>query len=622
MIRSFAFKFSPGCFLAMFLSLPGYFYADGQPSGGPYGPLDQTYEVPRTEGKIIYTAPEGNAGQPGDKPEQPTTVEHALATAITGDAVILRGGLYRTGDLAFNQGITIQPYGNEQPVFKGTLVAAEWTKISGNLWKTPWKSFFRGFPDSWWNPDRFGMKTPLHIFNNDMVFIDGRLLHSAGWEGEVDENSFYIDYKKGFVYIGTDPADHLIEITAHNRGLYRVTREVNGKVNDHKGVILRGITFTQYAYCAFEISGFTPNGPADPSTFGKDVVGSVIEHCTFSFCGRVGAHLKGDNLVLRHCKVDDTSTEGIFLMSSSDCLLEKNMFSRNNIEDIAGYYPAAVKIFNQTHRVTCRDNLVYDLPLSNGIWYDVGNVDGRFINNWVTGVGTNHGKMGDNNTMWPNYNGFFFEISKGAVCAGNVFENCDQGIFILNSSNAEIYNNTFVNSTACIGRDTRSAVGDHFGWHPGTGPDIADREGHVFVNNLLTGNDKFAKPLMVVYQHPDLCGKLFESQLKEFDYNQFVRDADSGYSTLMTWSPVTAGQCQMTVGNLSEMHLATQSASLHCLIYETHYPPLFRCAELGHFQLNKAFKGANQAAALPVHIRSSLQLPDKYKPFTGAFPTD
>ena len=32
-----------------------------------------------------------------------------------------------------------------------------------------------------------------------MVFVDGKILKSAGWEGDVDENSFYIDYKNGFV---------------------------------------------------------------------------------------------------------------------------------------------------------------------------------------------------------------------------------------------------------------------------------------------------------------------------------------------------------------------------------------------------------------------------------------
>ena len=43
------------------------------------------------------------------------------------------------------------------------------------------------------------MYTPLHKFNNDMVFIDGKFLQSAGWEGEVDENSFFINYSTGEV---------------------------------------------------------------------------------------------------------------------------------------------------------------------------------------------------------------------------------------------------------------------------------------------------------------------------------------------------------------------------------------------------------------------------------------
>ena len=74
------------------------------------------------------------------------------------------------------------------------------------------------------------------------------------------------------------------------------------------------------------------------------------------------------------------------MIGSSDVLLERNIFRRNNVEQLTGYYPAAVKIFNQSRRVTCRDNLVIDNPNSNGIWYDVGNVDGVFVNNWVEGA--------------------------------------------------------------------------------------------------------------------------------------------------------------------------------------------------------------------------------------------
>ena len=177
-------------------------------------------------------------------------------------------------------------------------------------------------------------------------------------------------------------------------------------------------------------------------------------------------------------------------------MLERNIFTRNNIEQITGYYPAAVKIFNQCYRVTCRDNLITGLPFSNGIWYDVGNVDGVFINNWVEGVGDINRKISNLQT-WPSESGFFFEISKGAICAGNVFVNCELGVHILNSCDVRMYQNTFVNSTACVSRSERSAVGDHFGWHPATGPGVDERDGHVFVNNLMTGDDGFNRPLLV-----------------------------------------------------------------------------------------------------------------------------
>jgi parallel beta-helix repeat protein len=607
-------------YIAIILVVSGILFANAQPSGGPYGPINQTYNPPKTTGKVYYVAPDGKSDSPGEQLSQPTTIESVISKVVTGDALVLRGGIYRTGDLEFNQGITIQPYANEQPIFKGTLEAKEWKNINRGLWKTTWTHFFQSKPDDWWTRDRFGKSTPLHIFNNDMVFVDGKILNSAGWEGEVDENSFYIDYKNGFVYIGTDPTDHLVEITAHNYGLHRVIKDVHGKSNDHKGVIMRGITLTQYAYSAFEIDGYEPQELADPSTFGKDVVNSVIEHCTFSYCGRVGAYLRGDNLVLRHCNVHHTTTEGIYIFSSSDCLLEKNMFSQNNIENIDGYYPAAVKIFDQTYRITVKDNLIFDLPISNGVWYDVGNVDGRFINNWVVGVGTNHGKMGDTTIMWPNYSGFFFEISKGAICAGNVFEDCDQSIFVLNSSNVEIYQNTFVNSTVCIRRDKRSAQGDHFGWHPSTGPDVDQRFGHVFVNNLLAGDINFNRPLMMVGQHPDLCQKLDKSPLKKYDYNVFVKDANSGFQTLVNWGPFPNAECELDIESLDDLKKVFEGSSVNSKVFESYNMPLFKSLKLGNYQLDPAFPGANAAIALPANVQTLLGLPAKYKPYIGAYP--
>ncbi|MFA7486336.1 MAG: right-handed parallel beta-helix repeat-containing protein, partial [Phycisphaerae bacterium] len=447
-------------------------------------------------------------------------------------------------------------------------------------------------------------------------FVDGRFLQSAGWEGEVDENSYFIDYEAQMVYISIDPAGKLIEITAYDNALTRTIQDCHDKQSDGKGFTMRGITFTQYAFRALEIEGKDPEGLSDEADHGKDVIGTTIEHCTITFCSRVAAYLRGDNLILRHCLVSDTSTEGIFILSSNDVLLERNIFRRNNIEDITGYYPAAVKIFNQCYRVVCNDNLVIDHPNSNGIWYDVGNVDGVFVNNILVNIGETS-RMFNNERFWPSNNGFFFEISKGAICAGNVFVNCDQGIFVLNSNDVHIYNNTLVNSTVCIGRTTRSAEGDHFGWHPSTGPDVDKRDGHIFINNLLTGDENYHRPLLALWQMPVLCERLNKPQVQEFDYNVYVRRSKTS-EPLIYWSPVRNGRCQegyQSLTDLRQLHPEFEANSLYLLGYNG---PLFKSIELGDYRLLQSSEAIKSSKQLPDKVLKHLG-PENDKPFVGAY---
>jgi hypothetical protein len=602
--------FSIGLVIACIIlcSLP----AAAQPSGGPYGPIKQTYELPKITGRIYYVAPDGRVEASGKTLEEPTTIESAIERVVTGDAIVMRGGVYRTGGLKFNQQITIQPYKDEQPVLKGTFVADKWQSAGEGLWKTSWNHLFPERPADWWR----GRGTPLHRFNNDMVFVDGRFLQSAGREGEVDENSFYINYDAKEVYIGVDPKDKLVEITAFDSAIVRTTGKCHGRKSDGKGPTIRGVTFTQYAFRAIEIEGKYPEGPDPESQHGKDVVGSTFESCTISFCSRVAGYFKGDNMTFRHCLISDTSTEGLYIIASSDVLLEKNLFRRNNIEDIEGYFPAAVKIFNQCYRVTCRDNKVTDLANSNGIWYDVGNVDGVFVDNWVEDVGRTTGYF-NYRRFWPSQNGFFFEISKGAICAGNVFVNCDHGIYIINSCDVEMYQNTLVNSTVCIARTPRSAVGDHFGWHPATGPDVDKRDGHVFVNNLLTGDENFDRPLLAFSQTASLCGQLNQPQVKRMDYNVYVRRAKTE-KPLTLWSPAQDRDCQTALGSPADLHKLRPEFSANSKYFAEYSGPLFKNVESGDYRLPEAFAGAGTATEIPSEVSKLLGLkPDER--FVGAY---
>jgi parallel beta-helix repeat protein len=575
-----------------------------QPSGGPYGPLARTYEVPKDAVHVYYVAPDGKPDAQGSALTEPTTIESAIARVVTGDAIILRGGTYRTGGLAFNQSITIQPYRDEVPVLKGTQVATEWEALRDGVWRTPWKRLFPQKPADWWRRNREGMRTPLHRFNNDMVFIDGEFLQSAGWEGGLDARSYSIDYDGGFVHIAVDPKDHVVEITAHDSAFVRTIKPVHGKQPDRKGPTLRGVTLTQYAYRALEVEGVEPEGPADPATFGKDVVGTTLENVSITYCSRVAAYLRGDGLVIRNSLVSDTSTEGIYIIGSADVLLEHNIFRRNNIERITGYYPSAVKIFNQSYRVTCRDNLVIEQPYSNGIWYDVGNVDGVFVNNWVENA----------------IDGFFFEISKGAIAAGNVFVNCDKGIRILNSSNVRLYQNTLINTVASFERTPRSAVGDHFGWHPATGPGVEARQGHVFVGNLLVADEWFRKPLLSVEQTEALCGRLTKPQLSELDRNAYVRRGDVASRPLITWSPVPGETCGVALGSpaaLNAIHAGFESRSRSMNGY---FGALFKSPELDNYELVASFSATATGDPVPADVRKMAGWAPDSGRLPGAYP--
>jgi parallel beta-helix repeat protein len=613
------YKFFSGGFV-LFCMIFVSFSLEAKPSGGPYGPIRQKYDLPEVKGKIYYVAPDGKAENTGETLARPTTLEKAIEKVVTGDAIVLRGGTYRTGELILNQGITMQPYLDEKPVLKGTYVANQWQDLWGGLWKTSWTRLFPSKPDDWWWRDWAGRTTPLHRFNNDMVFVDGKFLQSAGWIDEVDENSYFIDYDTKEVYIGTDPKDRLVEITAFDGAIYRTTGDCHGKTSDRKGPVIRGITFTQYAKDGIFVEGIFPEGLSDESNHGKEVIGTTLEHCEISNCSRVAARLRGDSLVLRHCKISNTSTEGIYIEASNDVLLEKNIFTKNNIERITGYYPSAVKIFNQSYRVTCRDNLVIDLPYSNGIWYDVGNVDGVFVDNWVQDVGIRNREF-SREQFWPSDNGFFFEISKGAICAGNVFVNCDQGIFVLNSSDVQMYNNTLVNSTVTIGRTPRSPETDPvFGWHSSTGPGVEKRDGHVFVNNLLAGDEKYGRPFFVTFQTPSLCKKLSKPQFSKLDNNVYVRTPGAKSGTLMLWSPAKNKECQMELESLEGLRKLHPNFSAKSLYLSDYDGPLFKGWEVGNWELSEGFPGIKLAAKLSPEIMKLLGISEEDAPFVGAFP--
>ena len=556
------------------------------PPAGPYGPIHHHYDVPADAAHVIYVAPNGDASAAGDAADRPTTLGMAIERATTGDAIIMRGGVYRTGSFEFNQGFTVQPYEDEIPILDGTRIATDWQPVRGGLWRTKWDTLFPAPPADWWQRDREVARTPLHRFNNDMVFVDGKMLQSAGWAGEVTRDTYWIDYDDGYVYVAVNPEYHLIEITAHDVALLRTFRPIRGAQSDGRGITVRGLTIQKYAFRGIEIEGRDPNGPADEADYGHDAVGTTFEDCTLRHFSRVAGYFRGNNLVIRRCLVSDTSTEGIFVLASNDALLEQNIITRNNTEGITGYYTTAVKIFNQCNRAVVRENLITDHPQpSSGVWYDVGNTDGVFVNNRVERTD----------------NGFFFEISKGAICAGNVFVDCETGVKVLNSRDVRIVANTFVNSRIHISRDGRSAEGDHFGWHPQTGPDVDERTGHVIASNLMVADEIYREPLVRFGQSPLVRDRAGGPQVAEMNHNAYIRRTARDERPLVVWAPAddaSGDHAYNTLGAFrDERGYETDGQA-----WFSYYGPLFRNRHASQYEPLAVAPAASLDAPIPSDI--------------------
>ena len=151
------------------------------------------------------------------------------------------------------------------------------------------------------------------------------------------------------------------------------------------------------------------------------------------------------------------------------------------------------------------------------------------------------------------------------------------------------YNNTFVNTVASFERTERSAVADHFGWHPATGPDVDKREGHIFVGNLLVADETFGKELLRFEQSKALCGKLTRPQPSQVDGNVYLRRHASGSQRLIVWGPTQGENCQAEYPTLDAFKQANAAYEQHGTYVADAGGAIFRSAELKNFEPTRAY---------------------------------
>ncbi|MEO0452921.1 MAG: NosD domain-containing protein [Verrucomicrobiota bacterium] len=428
---------------------------------GPFGPQDKTYVAPVG---AIFVAPDGKDSNTGDSIAEPTTIEWAIANAKTGDTIVMRGGLYRTGQLSFATQITIQPYLDEQPVLKGSRVAINWEK-RGEHWATPWEKLYPQDPPPYYNPERHG---PPCLWNQDLVVVDGVMLTPVGALGELTDDTFFCDYEQKAVYLANNPSGKTVEITYYEFGLLRT----HDSDSDPVGPTIDGIDILQYSAQCIAILGDDPYRTIELHEMPEGPIGTRIVNCRALMTPRTGVRVISPQSYIAY---NDISRHGSVCMTvrmSHDSVFEHNIVNGGNIFQHRSF-PSGIKVFNQSHAYITRNNIFDDMTCI-ALWYDVGHRESVIYDNYFRNCGK----------------GLKIEISHRAYIANNVFDRSE--LFLCNAGECEVFNNTLIDSRMDIMRNNRGIRWNkRFSFnHAATGPGIYGYHGHKIANNIFAGNPR------------------------------------------------------------------------------------------------------------------------------------
>jgi hypothetical protein len=153
---------------------------------------------------------------------------------------------------------------------------------------------------------------------------------------------------------------------------------------------------------------------------------------------------------------------------------------------------------------------------------------------------------------------------------------------------------------------------------------VDQREGHVFVNNLMVASEGYRRPLLQFGQPAMLCTKLPRPQAKEVGGNVYVRATASGSAAapppLVAWSPAATESCASTFGSLDEFRKQVPAVEAGGRQLDLTPQSVFKSPALGRYDLVQALPGTPAASTLPADIRKLLGWSETDARSAGAYP--
>ncbi|MCD9155436.1 right-handed parallel beta-helix repeat-containing protein, partial [Aeromicrobium duanguangcaii] len=483
----------------------------GSSDAGSVALGEASYPVPAG---AVFVSPSGSDAGKGTQAAPLRTITRATSVTPAGGTIVLRGGEYRESVMMpGHKALHIQNYPGEAAWLDGSQVVTGWAK-SGSTWvRSGWTAEFdrsptytRGKADGTEPGWQFVNPAYPMAAHPDQVFVDGKPLQQVKSRDLVKAGTFYADYARDELVIGSDPAGRTV----------RASDLVLGLTATAPGSTVRGIGVFRYA-----------NSVPDKGVLRLYAANQTVENVIVSDSATQGIALLGSNITLRKVTSSDNGLNGIETSKTNNLMIDRVRVERNNRER---FNPAPVAAGIKAH--TTRGGVIKDSVFSNnhanGIWFDVSNHDIKIWNNDVSG---------------NSDDGVILELSqKLQVINNRIVGNGVQGLFLLDSGDAQIWNNTIIGGTDPVrihdtprnAKDLNSAPYGYDPRQPKPDPTVTWEVFNIEMKNNVIGGQKggWCGVFCLLNDSDSRTG----AQMAKVDGNIYQRTSATAPKELIRWS--------------------------------------------------------------------------------------
>ncbi len=475
------------------------------------------------------------------------TISHAISAAPSGSTLVIRAGVYREGLTINGKRLTLQPYPNEAVFVRGSNVVTSWVASAG-VWRR----------DGW--SYQFPRQMPILVLAShpmanapDMVFYDSQPLRQVAKITQVKGKAFYVDYATSQLTIGVDPAGHLVEGATKSVGLSLVNAD---------GSIIRGLQFEHFA-----TSANSHGAVIDQST------GVTYENDLFIDNAMAGLSLRGSFSEVHNSTFSDNGQLGVHTFQADHVHVADSLIHHNNTEHFDQFAEAGGAKVVSTTNATFERNYV-DNNVGNGIWYD---------------IDANSAIIVHNELFSNSRNGIQYEISSGGVIAGNVARNNDDaGIYVVESSNVQVFNNVMFKN------DVGLAV-----WEGIRPPAVAN----VVIRNNVVMDGRASSTTMLDVD--DTTHRLSAAQMGvSTNFNAYCRSSSGTPARVVDWAQANSSQAHYASVPAYRAATGNELSGYSC--EGAVATAFFVKVTAGNFALTSTSIGHNAGGALPTNVAAAL----------------